>query len=117
MVNCKCGTKLPEHQESDLCGECYWQMRAGLFTCSKCQVFYCDISEHNTIRKHIEEHNETFNAVVVSKDDFRDNWDLTDEEFNLVWLIAQKKMPDLLMDNLDNIMQYCVDSAIEDLSK
>ena len=60
---------------------------------------------------------ESFNAVVVSKEDFSQNWDLTDEELKLVWLIAKKKMPDMLMQDLDIIMQEVVDRAIEELEK
>ena len=59
----------------------------------------------------------SFHAVTVCKEDFSQNWDLTDEELKLVWLIAQKKMPDLLMQDLDIIMQEVVDRAIEELSK
>ena len=118
QLNCKCGNTLSEHQESDLCGECYWHMRAGLFTCSTCQVFYCKQEEHAKIRRHIAEHDDsTFNAVVVSQEDFKDNWELTDEEFELVWQIAQNKMPDMLMQDLDIIMQEIVDRAIEELEK
>ena len=60
---------------------------------------------------------EAFNAVVVSKEDFSQNWDLTDEELKLVWLIAKKKIPDMLMQDLDIIMQEVVDRAIEELEK
>lgn len=115
-MKCKCGATLSEHQESDLCGECYWQMRAGLFACTKCNTYYCKQEEHDKIKRHIEEHNDsTFNAVVVSKEDFTHNWDLSDKEFEKVWLIAQHKMPDMLMQDLDEIMQYIVDRAIEEL--
>jgi len=117
-LNCKCGNKLSEHQESDLCGECYWQMRAGLFTCTKCHVFYCKQEEHDKIKRHIEEHDDsTFNAVVVSQEDFSQNWDLTDDELKLVWLIAKNKMPDMLMQELELIMQEVVDRALRDLAQ
>jgi hypothetical protein len=114
-MNCNCGNILSEHQESDMCDSCYWQMRAGLFTCTKCHVFYCKQEEHEKIKRHIEEHNdETFNAVVVSQEDFKMNWDLTDKEFEKVWLIAQHKMPDMLMQDLELIMQEVVDKGIEE---
>ena len=58
-----------------------------------------------------------FNAVVVSLEDFSENWDLTDEELKLVWLIAQKKMPDMLMQELELIMQEVVDYALRELKK
>jgi hypothetical protein len=56
----------------------------------------------------------TFNAVVVSKEDFRFNWELTDKEFEKVWLIAQRKMPDMLMQDLEIIMQEIVDLGIKE---
>ena len=113
-MNCKCGNKLSEHQESDLCDSCYWHMRAGLFTCSKCHVFYCKQEEHEKIKRHIEEHdNEHFNAVVVSLEDFSQNWELTPDELDKVWLIAKRKMPDMLMQELEIIMECIVEEGIK----
>jgi len=60
---------------------------------------------------------ESFNAVVVSKEDFSQNWDLTDEELKLVWQIAKKKMPDMLMQDLEIIMEHVVERALEELKK
>ena len=61
---------------------------------------------------------ESFNAIVVSKEDFSGNFDLSKDELNYVWEFAKSgKLEDLLMQDFDLCMNACVDIALENYAK
>ena len=59
---------------------------------------------------------ETFEGVIVSKEDFT-NFDtynkLSQAQKDFIWIYAKKKLPDLLMQDYDLCLEACVDGGIE----
>ena len=56
---------------------------------------------------------ETFNAIVISKSDFSDNYELSKTELEFVWKYAPRKLTDFLMQDYDLCMDSYVDYALE----
>ena len=60
----------------------------------------------------------TFNAVVVSREDFEffeDYNEASMEQKVWIWNVAKSKLPDMLMGNLDyeSCLQYCIDKVLK----
>ena len=56
---------------------------------------------------------ESFNAIVISKSDFSDNYELSKTELEFIWKIAPRKLVDFLMQDYDLCMNSFVDYALE----
>ena len=59
----------------------------------------------------------TFNAVVMSKSDFKDSFpELSKKELDKVWTYAVRKMPDYFFQDYDLIMNAVKDDALRNYS-
>jgi hypothetical protein len=59
---------------------------------------------------------ETFNAIVVSREDFEFNDDYnnaTQDQKDRIWEIAQHKLPEMLMQDYDICLEACINRGLE----
>jgi hypothetical protein len=63
--------------------------------------------------------NDTFEGVIVSKEDF-ENFDeynaMNEEQKEYVWNYAKHKMPDMLLQDYDLVMEWIIDQSKSDFA-